>query len=92
MQQALVKIMENAVEALGPRGRIILQTKNLDLTQPTQDRNAQLAAGSYVCAEITDNGCGIEAEVLPRIFEPFFTTKRGRQTPRAWGWRGFMAS
>ncbi len=77
MQQALLKVMENAVEALGPSGRIILQTKNLDLTEATQDRNAQLAAGAYVCAEITDNGCGIEAEVLPRIFEPFFTTKRG---------------
>lgn len=77
MQQALQKIMENAVEALGPHGRVILQTKNVDLTQPSQDRNARLAAGSYVCAEITDNGGGIEAEVLPRIFEPFFTTKRG---------------
>jgi len=79
MQQALVKIMENAVEALGPRGRIILQTKNLELTQATQDRNAQLAAGAYVCAEITDDGCGIEPDVLPRIFEPFFTTKRGNK-------------
>jgi signal transduction histidine kinase len=79
MQQALVKIMENSIEALGPRGRITLQTKNIDLTQPTQDRNAQLAAGAYVCAEITDDGCGIEAEVLPRIFEPFFTTKRGNK-------------
>jgi two-component system, cell cycle sensor histidine kinase and response regulator CckA len=76
MQQALVKIMENAIEALGPRGRIMLQTKNIELTEPTQDRNAQLAAGSYVCAEITDDGCGIEPDVLPRIFEPFFTTKR----------------
>jgi two-component system cell cycle sensor histidine kinase/response regulator CckA len=77
LQQALVKIMENAIEALGPHGRINLQTKNLDLTEPTQDRNAQLAAGSYVCVEISDNGSGIESEVLPRIFEPFFTTKRG---------------
>jgi two-component system cell cycle sensor histidine kinase/response regulator CckA len=77
MQQALVKIMENAIESLGPRGHLTLQTKNIDLTQPTQDRNAQLAAGAYVCAEIADDGCGIEAEVLPRIFEPFFTTKRG---------------
>ena len=76
MQQALVKIMENAIEALGPRGQITLQTKNLDLTQPTQDRNAQLAAGAYVCAEITDDGSGIEPDVMPRIFEPFFTTKR----------------
>jgi two-component system cell cycle sensor histidine kinase/response regulator CckA len=76
MQQAFMKILENSVEALGPRGRINLQTKNIDLTQPTQDRNAQLAAGTYICVEITDNGSGIEAEVLPRIFEPFFTTKR----------------
>jgi len=77
MQQAFVKVMENAIEALGPRGRIAIQSKNLELTQPTQDRNAQLAAGSYVCVEISDNGSGIEPEVLPRIFEPFFTTKRG---------------
>ncbi len=77
MQQALLKVLENAVEALGPRGRIVVQTKNLELTQPTQDRNARLAAGAYVCVEITDNGGGIEADVLPRIFEPFFTTKRG---------------
>jgi signal transduction histidine kinase len=76
MQQALLKVMENAIESLGQFGRIILQTKNLELTQPTQDRDAHLAAGTYVCAEITDNGCGIEIEVLPRIFEPFFTTKR----------------
>jgi signal transduction histidine kinase/ActR/RegA family two-component response regulator len=77
MQQALMKIMENAIEALGPSGRVILTTKNLELTQPTQDRNAQLAAGTYVCAEIADNGSGIEPDLLPRIFEPFFTTKRG---------------
>jgi len=77
LQQALVKIMENSIDALPPRGSITLHTRNLDLTQPTQDRNAQLAAGAYVCAEITDDGCGIEPDVLPRIFEPFFTTKRG---------------
>jgi two-component system, cell cycle sensor histidine kinase and response regulator CckA len=79
MQQAFVKIMENAIEALGPRGQITLQTKNLDLTQPTQDRNAQLAAGSYVCAEILDDGCGIEPDLMARVFEPFFTTKRGNK-------------
>ncbi len=37
----------------------------------------QLAAGAYVCVEISDNGSGIEPDVLPRVFEPFFTTKRG---------------
>jgi two-component system cell cycle sensor histidine kinase/response regulator CckA len=77
MQQALVKILENAVESLGQSGQITLQTRNLELTEPTQDRNAQLAAGAYICAEIIDTGSGIEVDVLPRIFEPFFTTKRG---------------
>jgi CheY-like chemotaxis protein len=78
MQQAFVKILENAVQALGPgQGRISVQTRNLVLREPTQDRNVQLAAGNYVCVEVTDNGCGIEPEVLPRIFEPFFTTKQG---------------
>ena len=24
---------------------------------------------------VSDNGCGIAAEVLPNIFEPFFSTK-----------------
>jgi signal transduction histidine kinase len=31
---------------------------------------------TWVIAQVTDNGPGIKADVLPRIFEPFFTTKR----------------
>jgi len=78
VQQAVTKILENAVEAFGMSGsgQISAQTRNVELTEPTQDRNVRLNAGSYVCVEIADNGAGIEAEALPRIFEPFFTTKR----------------
>jgi two-component system cell cycle sensor histidine kinase/response regulator CckA len=77
MQQAFMKIMENSLQAVRQQGRITVQTRNIELAEPTQDRNVQLAAGAYVCVEISDNGCGIEPDVLPRVFEPFFTTKRG---------------
>ena len=75
MQQAFIKILENSVEALPNGGRITVQTHNVELAEGAQDRNVRLAAGAHVCVEISDNGKGIDPEVLPRIFEPFFTTK-----------------
>ena len=76
IQQAFVKVIENAMQAVGGSGQIQVRTRNLDLTEPRQDRAAQLAAGQYVQVEIKDNGPGIPPEVMPRIFEPFFTTKK----------------
>lgn len=76
MQQAFVKILENAVQAVGEQGRIVIQSRNLELNEPAQDRDLRLVAGTFVCVEICDDGCGISIEVLPRIFEPFFTTKK----------------
>ncbi len=78
VQQAVTKILENAVESFGANGtgQIAVHTRNVELTEATQDRNVRLAAGTYACVEISDSGSGIDAESLPRIFEPFFTTKR----------------
>ncbi len=81
VQQALTKIFENAVEAFGPgntgsAAQIFVETRNVELTQATQDLNVRLAVGTNVCVEISDNGAGIEEAALPRVCEPFFTTKR----------------
>ena len=77
IQQALTKILENAFEAVdGSGGQIAVQTRNVELSEPTQDRNVRLMPGAYVCVEVNDNGSGIAPDVLPRIFEPFFTTKK----------------
>ena len=75
IQQAFLKVLENAVEAVGPEGRITVRTHNQSLDEPVKSPAVQLAAGHYVCVEIADNGCGIQPDALPHIFEPFFTTK-----------------
>ena len=74
IQQALLRILENSIQSLRGPGRVNVQTRNLELTEATQDRNVRLAPGPYVSVEISDTGSGIAPEVLPRIFEPFFTT------------------
>ncbi len=86
LQQALMRVLENALEAMQGNGRVAIQTKNVELAEPAQDQNLHLAAGAYVAIEITDDGQGIAPEVLPRIFEPFFTTKGGAHRGLGLAW------
>lgn len=76
MQQALVKILENAIQAQEGFGTIEVSTRNFDVKEGMNDGNARLNPGSYFVAEVKDTGKGIPQDVLPRIFEPFFTTKK----------------
>lgn len=76
MQQAFLKVLENAVQAVDGTGRITISTNNLDVPERWRDGSVRLEPGPYICVEFSDSGCGIPAQVLPRIFEPFFTTKR----------------
>jgi signal transduction histidine kinase/PAS domain-containing protein len=86
MLQALVKLFENAVESIKGEGKINVQTRNLELTEATQDRTARLNPGNYVCVEISDTGSGIPDDVMPHIFEPFFTTKGARHRGLGLAW------
>jgi CheY-like chemotaxis protein len=56
-------------------GRITIATTAVEFDETMAVQCSQARPGAFVCLSITDTGCGIPPQILPRIFEPFFTTK-----------------
>ncbi|MEO8387979.1 DAHL domain-containing protein [Polaromonas sp.] len=61
INQVFLNLISNAAQATGVDGVINLRTR---------------IEGKNAVVEVTDNGSGIPADVLPKIFDPFFTTKK----------------
>lgn len=63
LQHVVMNLFANAMEALGgrPDARIMVRCQS---------------GGEVVVLTISDNGCGISADVQKDIFKPFFTTKQ----------------
>ena len=90
MQQAFMKIIENALQALRERGRITVQTRNIELAEPTQDRNVHLAPGAYVCVEIRTLAAGSSRMSCHGCLSRFSPPSAVRIIA-GWVWPGFMA-
>jgi PAS domain S-box-containing protein len=69
--QVLSNLMLNAVQAMTEGGDVRLEARNLEV----HDDNPVLRDGFYVKITISDQGCGIPPDALPRIFDPYFSTK-----------------
>ena len=74
LQQMLMNLVLNAVDAVSGHGKVELMAECRAQTPSGQVVEAP-QADEYVVLSVTDTGCGIPPEVLPRIFEPFYTTK-----------------
>ncbi|TDE40063.1 sensor histidine kinase [Antarcticimicrobium sediminis] len=61
LQQVLVNLMINAIQAMPEGGTLSLRTQVQD---------------AHVIITVQDTGIGMDAEIQARIFEPFFSTKR----------------
>src|ERR1700736_1891144 len=73
LELALINLVVNARDAMPGGGTTTMTAKNLWLqSEETPDGFwRELSA-----LRVTDTGCGIEPDTLPKVFEPFFTTKQ----------------
>jgi signal transduction histidine kinase len=65
MQQVLLSIFRNAVEAMSPGGHLRIE---LSHQRGSRHRDVQIL--------IHNDGAPIPADIVGKVFEPFFTTKR----------------
>ncbi len=76
VHQVVTNICINSAQAFGDSpGIITLDLNRIDVSASEAAQLHGIEAGSHICLKISDNGPGIEPEVMDRIFEPFFTTK-----------------
>jgi two-component system NtrC family sensor kinase len=73
LQQVLVNLLVNADDAIGENGGVITLTTRLP--EAATNGTTDLPANQYVEINVSDTGCGIPPENLPKLFEPFFSTK-----------------
>ena len=84
IEQVIMHLAINAVEAMSGHGRLTITAVPADLSE--QERTRLLAGVNekkhlpkkLAILSVSDTGCGMSPEVVSRMFEPFFTTKEGQ--------------
>ena len=72
LETALLNLIVNARDAMPHGGTVTIAARAADVAE---GQETDLAAGSYVCLLVQDQGQGMDAATLARVTEPFFTTK-----------------
>lgn len=75
LQQVLINLLLNAVQAMPDGGTLAIETVTIRRTRPGLETGAEQ---DFVVLVVSDSGTGIPAEIRDKIFDPFYTTKEGQ--------------
>ncbi len=75
IDQILANLCVNARDAIDGVGRITLETDMKTFDQAYCAEHEGFVPGDFVLLSVSDNGCGMDREILNNLFDPFFTTK-----------------
>lgn len=70
LTQVLINLTLNARDAMDGKGVLEFRTQGCSTVSPKGK------VDEYLCLSVSDTGCGISEDNLPKIFDPFFTTKQ----------------
>ncbi|MDM7912705.1 MAG: ATP-binding protein, partial [Methanotrichaceae archaeon] len=78
LTQVLLNLIVNAKDAIGGKHKGCI---GIEVQPVTVDKNIKRqyllnTMGRHIKIDVTDNGCGMSKDVLPKIFDPFFSTKQ----------------
>ena len=75
VDQILANLCVNARDAIDGIGRITIETENVRFEEAYCADHMGTVAGEFIMLAVSDDGCGMDKEVMDKLFEPFFTTK-----------------
>ncbi len=75
IDQLLANLCVNSRDAIIGVGKVTIETENVAFDKEYCAVHTGFKCGEYVMLAVSDNGHGMNKEVLDRLFEPFFTTK-----------------
>ncbi len=75
LQQCLLNLCLNAIQAMPDGGHLRIETSQVELPEDFFLDEEQPRLGRYLCISVIDSGPGMGQKVLEHLFEPFFTTK-----------------
>lgn len=81
IEHLLINLAVNARDAMPNGGILSIETENIRLLESECHLPFEALPGHYVLLKVTDNGMGMDQEIMSHLFEPFFTTKeKGKGT------------